>query len=73
MIPPHFFPSNANIGRQFKSMKDRKASYLTEEQARLIYKKVELGNVINISTLWQEIDQEWELNKLDDTSRYLSL
>ena len=33
-----------------------------------IYKKVESGDVINISTLKQEIDQDQKLNKLDDRS-----
>ena len=31
--------------------------YLTEDQARPIYKKVELGDIINTSTIKQEIDQ----------------
>ena len=66
--PTKFLPFNANIGGQFKSIKDRKASYLTEDQARHIYKMLEQGNVINISILKQEIDQERELNRLDDTS-----
>ena len=65
--PTTFLPFNANIGRQFKSIKDKKTSYLTE-QARHIYKKVELWNVINVSTLKQEIDQVRELNRLDNTS-----
>ena len=34
-----------------------------------MYKKVESGNMININTLEQEIEQEQELSKLDDTSR----
>ena len=41
--------------------------YLTEDQARHVYKKVETGNIVNTNTLKQEIDQE--LSKLDDTSR----
>ena len=40
---------------------------MTEDQAKCIYKKVELGDIINISTMKQEIDQDWELNELDDT------
>ena len=39
-----------------------------EEQARHTYKKVESGNVINTNTLKQEIKQDQELSKLDDTS-----
>ena len=40
-----------------------------EEQARQVYKKVESGNIIIINTLKQEIEQDPELSKLDDTSR----
>ena len=43
--------------------------YLTEDQAIYIYKKVELGDLINTSTMEQEIDQDQELNRLYDTSR----
>ena len=46
-------------------IKDR---YLTEVQDKHIYKKVELENIINISTIKQEINQDQELNRLDDTS-----
>ena len=46
--------------------------YLTEEQARHVYKKIELGSIVNTDTLWQEIEQEWELSKTDDTSRDMS-
>ena len=53
-------PLNANIGGKPKS--------LPIYQARYVYKKVESGNIINISTLKQEIDQNQELNRLDDTS-----
>ena len=34
-----------------------------------MYKKVESGSIINTDTLWQEIEQEWELNRIDNTSR----
>ena len=37
--------------------------YLTEDQAKHIHKKIELGNVINIGTIKQEIDQDRELNR----------
>ena len=51
--------------------KDNK--YLSEEQARNVYKKVESGSMIDINTLKQEIEQEWELSKLDDTSGDINL
>ena len=31
--------------------------------------KVESGNIININALKQEIDQDYELSRLDDTRR----
>ena len=33
-----------------------------------MYKKVESGSIINIDTLWQEIEQEQELNRIDGPS-----
>ena len=66
-----FLPLNENIGGQITSPKNKynENKYLTEDQTRYIYKKVESGNIINIKTLKQEIAQDQELNKLDDTSR----
>ena len=29
---------------------------------------MEFGNIINVATIKQEIDQDWELDRLDDTS-----
>ena len=62
---------NANIGGQVRSDKHKykENKYLTGDQARHMYKKVELGDIINISTMKQEIDQNQELNRLDDTCR----
>ena len=47
----------------------KESKYLSEEQARHVYKKVESGGMFNINTLKQEIEKEQELSKLDDTSR----
>ena len=54
---------------RFNKYKYKENKYLTEDQARHVYKKVESGNIININTLKQEIDQEQELNRLDDINR----
>ena len=59
---------DTNIGGQSKPIKDKETKYLTKDKAKHIYKKVESGNVINISTIKQETDQDQELNRLDDTS-----
>ena len=67
MTPLHFYLST-NIGGQVNTNRPKDNQYLTEEQARHVYKKVESGSIINTDTLWQEIEQERELNRLDDTS-----
>ena len=36
------------------------------DQARHVYKKVELGNIINVDTIKQEIDQD--IDKIDDNN-----
>ena len=41
---------------------------MTREQANYIYKKVETGDVINTDTIQQEIEQEEQLNRIDDTN-----
>ena len=41
--------------------------YLTARQTNYIYRKVESGNFINKSMMRQEIDQDIELDKMDDT------
>ena len=63
-----FLLLNENIGGKSKLMEDGETSYLTEDQARHIYKKIELGNIININTVKWEVDQDQELNRLDDIS-----
>ena len=49
---------------------NREEGYLTVKQANYIYRKVESGNLINKSIMRQEIDQDIELDKMDDTSGY---
>ena len=46
---------------------------MTREQANHIYKKTELGEVINTETLQQEFEQEKHLNRIDYTSREKNL
>ena len=42
---------------------------MTTEQARYVYKKTESGEIINTETIQQELEQERQLNKIDDTNR----
>ena len=41
---------------------------MTREQANYVYKKTELGEVINTETLQQELEQKRQLNRIDDTN-----
>ena len=43
-------------------------NYLTSRQADYIYRKVELGGLINKNTMKEEIDPDVELDKMDDNS-----
>ena len=45
---------------------------MTREQVNFVYKKTELGEMINTDTLQQEIEHERQFNKIDDTSRDLN-
>ena len=48
--------------------------YLTREQANIVYKNTELGEMINTDTLQQELEHERQLNKIDGTNlRYKSI
>ena len=40
--------------------------YLTREQAKHIYKKVETGQTINVDTMKLEMEQEKQLSQMDD-------
>ena len=42
--------------------------YLTMKQADYTNRKAELGSLINKNTMKEEIDQDIELDKMDDTS-----
>ena len=41
---------------------------MTREQASYVYKRVETSEVINTDTIQQEMEQEEQLNKINDTS-----
>ena len=60
-----FLPLDSKIGGQINHDRPRIGQFLTREQASYIYKKVELGETINIDTTQQEVEQEEQLNKID--------
>ena len=65
-------PLSTNTGGQVNCSKPKDNQCLTEEQARHIYKKVESGSIINADTLQQEIEQEREFSRIDDTSGHIN-
>ena len=46
--------------------------FVTREQANYVYKKVETGKMINTDAIQQEIEQEEQLNRMDDTNREIN-
>ena len=66
--PTTFLPLSPKIGGQVNNNKPNVGQYLTREQTNYVYKKIELGEVINTNTLQQELEHERQLNKIDDTS-----
>ena len=63
-----FLPLESRIGGQNRDS-PTVGQYLTRDQMRYIYKKVETGEIINTNMIQQEIEQEKQLGKIDDTSR----
>ena len=63
-----FLPLDSRIGGQGSSNHSTVGQFLTKEKTRYIYRKVETGEIINTDTIEQEIEQEKQLNRIDDTS-----
>ena len=61
-------PLHSRIGGQGRDNHPTVGQRLTREQTRYIYRKVETGETINTDMIEQEIEQEKQLNKIDDTS-----
>ena len=63
-----FLPLDSKIGGQKNYNSSSIGQFLTREQASYVYKKTESGEIINVDTIQQEIEQEEQLNKIDDMS-----
>ena len=63
-----FLPLDSKIGGQVNYTRSSKGQFLTKEQASYVYKKTESGEIINVDSIQQEIEQEDQLNKTDDMS-----
>ena len=62
-----FLPLDSRIGGQNRNSLTV-GQYLTRDEIKYIYKKVETGEMINTDTIQQEIEQEKQLDRIDDTS-----
>ena len=53
-----FLPLEARIGGQGICIHPSVGQFLTREQTRFIYRKIETGEIINMDTIEQEMEQE---------------
>ena len=63
-----FLPLDSRIGGQSRDDRPTVRQFLTREQTRYIYRKVETGEIINTDTIEQEMEQEKQLSRIDDTN-----
>ena len=63
-----FLPLDSRIGGQGRDSRPTVGQFLTREQAKYIYRKVETGEIINTDTIEQEMEQEKQLSRIDDTN-----
>ena len=59
-----FLPIDSKPGGKVSYIKNKEAMCLSEKKANYVYKKVEEGNVINVNTMKNELEQE--LDREDD-------
>ena len=67
-----FLPLDFKIGGPDRYNHPIIGQFLTREQTRYIYKKVETGEIVNTNMMEQEIEQGRQLDKMDDTSREIN-
>ena len=67
MVLPHLLPISQNSGGNDRN-NYRSRDCLTPQQTDFIYKKVELGSLINKNTIKEELDADIELDRMDDNS-----
>ena len=61
-------PLDSKIGGPDRYNHPTVGQFLTREQTRYIYKKVETREIVNANIMEQEIEQERQLDKMDDIS-----
>ena len=62
-----------NTDKKINKGENISKEYLTTKQANYVYREVELRHLISKNMMKQEIDQDIELDKMDDTSLYREL
>ena len=63
-----FLPPDSKIGGQVGCHRPNVGQFFTREQANYVYKKVETGEIINADAIQQEIEQEEQLNRINNTN-----
>ena len=53
-------PNESKTGGKVSYIKNKEAMCLSEKQANFVYKKVEEGKVINVNTMKNEIEQDFD-------------
>ena len=66
--PLNFLPLDFKTDGPSEDSHPTIGQYLTRDQTRHVYKKVETGESINADMIQQDVEQEKQLNKLDDDS-----
>ena len=61
-----FLLLDSRIGGQNRDSCPTVGQYLTRDQTRYIFKRVETGEIINMDMIQQEIEQEKQLSRIDD-------
>ena len=64
----NFIPLDFELGGTSENSHPTVGQYLTRDQTRHIYKKVEIGESVNADMMQQEVEEEKQLNKMDDDS-----
>ena len=68
-----FLPLDSSIGAQSSDNHPTLGQYLNRDQTKYVYKKVEMGEMINADTMQQEIEEEKQLNRMDDGNGEINL
>ena len=68
-----FLPLDFKTGGQSRDSHPIVGQYLTRDQVRYVYKKVETGEMINTDLVQQEKEQEKQLSRMDDDSGEVNL